>query len=260
MNKEAEIFIDDSKPLRDEDTFCFTCSPDKKCFTYCCHDLNLVLMPYDILRLKNRLGIKSGDFLNKYTTVHVGPESGFPIVLLKMDEHSLKCPFLDPEKGCTVYEDRPGACRTYPLARITRRSKDEDMDEFHYIVKESDCLGFEKGKEWTVKKWKDHEDIQPYNEMNDLFGELLQAKKESGLLQLHADQIDLFYLGCYNMDEFRNYFLEGPNLDRYMEPEETIQKISEDENELLKFGMSWVKKKLFQGSCSACGISQEQKS
>ncbi len=256
MTDSPEAFIDDSKALKDDDTFCFSCTPDKKCFTNCCHDLNLVLMPYDILRLKNRLGMKSGDFLKRYTGVHVGQETGLPVILLRMEGPYLKCPFLEEGKGCTVYEDRPGACRTYPLARMARRSQDmEGVEEFYYIVREPDCQGFKDGRKWTVRQWKENERLDRYNEMNDVFGEVLQAKQMANIAHLSADQIDVFYMGCYDIDGFREYFLNSPNLERYMEPEEVIQTISSDEEELLKYGMRWVKKKLFEGGCLSCGAA-----
>jgi len=179
--------------------------------------------------------------------------------VLKMEGPYLKCPFLVEGEGCSVYEDRPGACRTYHLARMAMRSKDKDgVEEFYYLVREPDCQGFQGGKEWSVGEWKEHEGMLKYNEMNDLFGELLQAKTEAGIGSLHADQIEIFYMGCYNLDEFRRFFLEGPNLDRYMEPEEIIEKISQDEEELLKFAIRWVKKKLFQGGCLACGLPPQE--
>ncbi len=256
MSEGPEAFIDDSKPLQDDDTFCFSCTPERKCFTNCCYDLNLVLMPYDIMRLKNRLGMTSGDFLKKYTGVHVGQETGVPVILLKMEDPYLKCPFLEENKGCTVYEDRPGACRTYPLARMARRSQSmEGVEEFYYIVREPDCQGFRDGRQWTVKEWKANEKIEKFNEMNDVFGELLQAKQVANIPHLSADQIDIFYMGCYDIDGFRDFFLNGPNLERYMESDEVITRISEDEEELLKYGIRWVKKKLFEGGCLGCGAS-----
>ncbi|HID98053.1 MAG TPA: YkgJ family cysteine cluster protein [Thermodesulfobacteriaceae bacterium] len=255
MTEKPETHLDDSRQLKDEDSFCFSCYPDRECFTACCHDLNLVLMPYDILRMKRRLGMKSGDFLKKYTSVHVGPESGFPIVMLRMEGPYLSCPFLDREKGCTVYEDRPGACRTYPLARMARRTREStDVEEFFCLVREPGCEGFKDGREWTVRSWKDHEGLDVYNEMNDIFGELLQARNETGIKQLDADQIDTFYMGCYDLDEFRQFFLNGPNLERFMESEETIARISDDDEELLKYALRWVKKKLFQGGLLSCGV------
>ncbi|MCK4426551.1 MAG: YkgJ family cysteine cluster protein, partial [Deltaproteobacteria bacterium] len=164
-------------------------------------------------------------------------------------------PFLEEGKGCTVYKDRPGACRTYPLARMACRSRDrEGVEEFYYIVREPDCEGFQDGKEWTVRSWKENEGIEQYNEMNDIFGEILQAKTVAGIAYLNADQIDIFHMGCYDIDSFRQYFLEGPNLDRYMESEEVIEVISSDEEALLKHGMRWVNKKLFQRGCLSCSL------
>lgn len=248
-----EAFIDNTRELKDDDKFHFSCTPDKSCFTQCCYDLNLVLMPYDILRLKNRLQMKSGDFLKKYTGIHVGQGSGFPVIILKMEGSYMKCPFLKEGQGCTVYEDRPGACRTYPLARMARRSKNfEGVQESYVIVREPDCQGFKEGREWTVKEWKDNEKLEDYNEVNDVFGELLQAKTEAGVEHLSADQIDIFYMGCYDIDSFRQNFLQGPNLERYMEDEKVIKQISEDEVELLKYGIRWVKKKLFTRGCVSC--------
>ncbi len=255
MSNAPDICLDDSRQLRDDDTFEFSCTPNRPCFTACCYDLNLVLMPYDIFRLKKRLGISSGDFLKHYTSVHVGQGTGLPVVMLRMEGPYLKCPFLEEEKGCSVYEDRPGACRTYPLARMACRQKDrQGVEEFYYIVREPDCQGFKDGRTWTVRQWKENEGIGPYNVMNDVFGELLQAKTEAGIAHLSADQIDTFYMGCYDIDSFRSYFLEGPNLERYMESQEVIESISRDDEELLRYAMRWVKKKLFQGGCLSCGL------
>jgi Fe-S-cluster containining protein len=172
-----------------------------------------------------------------------------------MEGPYLKCPFLEEGKGCTVYKDRPGACRTYPLARMACRSQErEGVEEFYYIVREPDCEGFQDGKKWTVRSWKENEGIEQYNEMNDVFGEILQAKTVSGIEYLSVDQINVFHLGCYDIDGFREYFLEGPNLDRHMESEEVIEAISNDEEALLKYSMRLVKKKLFQPRCSACSL------
>ncbi len=259
MTKEVETVLDTSKELRRGDRFSFSCVPQKECFTQCCYDLTLILMPYDIYRLKKALNMDSKSFLEQYTSVHVGPGTGVPVVTVKMEGAYLKCPFLEEGKGCKVYEDRPGACRTYPLARIAERNGETgEIDEYFYVVRESDCKGFKDGHEWTVQEWIDHEGLSDYIEMNDLFSELIHAKNRAGVGQLTADQIEIFYMGCYDLDSFRRYFLEGPNLDRYMEDPETIKRLEADDLELFKYGMTWVKRKLFEGggSCFACGIGQ----
>jgi len=110
-------------PIDLEETFRFECSPGLACFNACCRDLNQFLYPYDILRLKRRLGISSGEFLKCYTSQHLGPESGLPIVsLTSADAKRLTCPFVTAE-GCSVYPDRPSSCRIYPLVRAISRNR-----------------------------------------------------------------------------------------------------------------------------------------
>jgi len=51
--------------------FSFACHPGVPCFTKCCSDLDLALTPYDVLRLKNRLEVSSGELLELHTTDEV---------------------------------------------------------------------------------------------------------------------------------------------------------------------------------------------
>ena len=45
----------------------FRCHKDIDCFNACCKNIDIMLTPYDILRLKQRLGITSTEFLRQYT-------------------------------------------------------------------------------------------------------------------------------------------------------------------------------------------------
>ncbi len=103
------------EPLEAE-TFRFSCHPGVSCFGACCSDLTLMLLPYDVLRLRRRLGLGSREFLDTYTETLEG-DGGVPRVQLRMgDDEQRSCPFVD-DGACTVYEDRPGACRMFPLGR-----------------------------------------------------------------------------------------------------------------------------------------------
>ena len=62
-----EKILTDSPRLGPDDRFKFACRPGISCFNMCCGDVNIFLSPYDVLRMKKRLGMKSGDFLEKYT-------------------------------------------------------------------------------------------------------------------------------------------------------------------------------------------------
>ena len=43
----------------------FRCHPGVSCFTACCGGIKIVLTPYDILMLTNRLNIPAYEFLHK---------------------------------------------------------------------------------------------------------------------------------------------------------------------------------------------------
>ena len=95
--------------------FKFNCHPGISCFTQCCQDINIILTPYDVLRLKNGLHISSNEFIDKYTLIIPKENHLIPLVILKMNENDKKCPFVSKENGCLVYKDRPWPCRMFPL-------------------------------------------------------------------------------------------------------------------------------------------------
>ena len=51
--------------------FKFRCHKDIKCFTKCCSNIDILLTPYDVLRLKKRLKLSSAEFLSNYTYVKI---------------------------------------------------------------------------------------------------------------------------------------------------------------------------------------------
>ena len=67
IQKFKEDILKNQKRLKPDSRFKFSCQPGVTCFNQCCRDVNILLTPYDVLRLKNRLGISSGEFLKKYT-------------------------------------------------------------------------------------------------------------------------------------------------------------------------------------------------
>ena len=49
----------DQESLSLDSSFTFHCHPDLPCFNQCCHTPTVILSPYDLLRLKQGLGITS---------------------------------------------------------------------------------------------------------------------------------------------------------------------------------------------------------
>ena len=109
-----ERILKDAPRLGPDDKFKFACHPGVSCFNKCCGDVNIFLSPYDVLRMKNRLGMASGDFLDKYALLPVQKDMKTPVVVLRMnDDEAKSCPFLTDE-GCGIYSDRPWPCRMFP--------------------------------------------------------------------------------------------------------------------------------------------------
>ena len=55
----------------------------------------------------------------------------------------------------------------------------------------------------------------------------------------------MFYTVCYNIDKFKEFVFESTFLQRFDIPEETINKIKDDDKELMIFGFQWLKYCLF---------------
>ena len=233
-------------PLELDDEFQFTCSPEVPCFNHCCRDINQYLTPYDIFRLKNRLQMKSGDFLNKFTIEHIGPQTGLPIVSLKaLPEEDLRCPFVADE-GCQVYEDRPASCRTYPLARAVSQSRATgQLVENYALMQEPHCHGFGQKRVQTVREWIQDQEIEEYNRFNDMLMTIISLKNQHKRSPLDLREQHLFRLALYDLDAFRDHLdtkglPDGLHLD-----EGERDALREDERQLLAFGHRWLRWMLF---------------
>ena len=239
-DKNKEQFI---TPVNGE--FQFSCHKDVPCFTNCCRDLRLILTPYDIIRLKNRLKLSSKEFLDKFTFSEFDSKMGLPIVLLKMNNDELRrCPFVSPE-GCTIYEDRPGACRIYPLGRAAQKGVFEGVREKYFIIKEAHCRGFNEKKRWTIKEWLQDQEVDKYNAMNDFWTEVTTSRHPLRYQGLGDKKLKMFYLASYNLDLFKKFVFSSKFLKLFDVGQEVIEKIQSDEVELMKFGCRWMKFSLF---------------
>ncbi len=157
-NTLVDDILKDYPRMSRNDSFTFSCHPGVSCFNKCCNDVNIFLTPYDIIRLKNRLGITSGEFLEKYTLLPIDENLRHPVVMLKMTDDELNCHFVN-ESGCTVYEDRPWSCRMYPIGVASPNEVAANQnEEFFFLLKEDVCLGFDEGKTgqltngWKIRK------------------------------------------------------------------------------------------------------------
>ena len=210
------------------------------CFTECCRELNLLLTPYDVIRLKNRLGLSSGDFLDRYTDCGFDEDRPLPMAYLQMSENERKtCPFVSA-KGCIVYEDRPSACRIYPIARASRlhRSHDLVLDNY-FVLHEDHCMGFEEEQFWKMDEWLRDQGLQHYYELNDLWmGIVTHPMLRNARLPQKQQQI--FYFASYNSDKFREMVFNSRLLSLFEIENDEIEQIKTNETTLLKFAFKWM--------------------
>ena len=221
-------------------SFSFACHPEVSCFNQCCRKLELVLTPYDVLRLRRNLGLGSDEFLDKYAEVEPG-QNGWPQARLKMNDDAEKtCPFLS-ERGCTVYPDRPGACRTYPLGRAVRGGRaGGPSEESFFLVKEPHCRGFDQGPSWTPEAWIKDQGISPYFEINDLFLPIITRQPWDPDPAALAQKMRMFFMACYNLEKFREFATKSRLRQIIAAPPEFMEEIAQDDLALLKFAFKWV--------------------
>jgi Fe-S-cluster containining protein len=248
MNSPEKMAKIDPVQLGPKSKFKFSCHKGVQCFTKCCHEIKITLTPYDIIRLKSRLGLTSEEFLAIYTEPHLLEKTDLPVVTLKLlDDESQACPFVR-EYGCVLYEDRPTTCRYYPLGVASLSHKEDAAEEgFYFFVDEPHCLGFEEDKAWTVEEWRKDQGVDIHDEINKKWTDLLVRKRSfPPSIKLTQQAKNMFFMVSYNIDKFRRFVFESSFLERFDVGDETLDKIREDDVALLDFGVTWLKDILFR--------------
>jgi hypothetical protein len=233
------------RELARAEKFRFRCHAGVACFTDCCRQLDLALTPYDVLRLYTRLGLAADAFLDRYALVEQEEGTAFPHVFLAMeDDGQATCPFVTAQ-GCRVYENRPGACRTYPLARGAMRTEAGECREIHVLLREPHCRGFEAGELLDVAAWNRSQGLADYNAMNDEITAILQHPRVRAGFAPSAEQIAAYLLALYRLDTFRQMLL-ADTLSPAMElSEEERGQAATDDITLLRIGIRWLHNVLF---------------
>ena len=231
--------------IEKEETFRFSCHPSVAGFTDCCRQLDLALTPYDVLRLKKGCGLRSEEFLDRYVIMELEEHETFPRFYLTMvDDGQASCVFVS-NAGCTLYQDRPGACRAYPLGRAAIRQADTTMDEFFVLLRESHCQGFQEQQEQNGATYSTEQGLATYSRFNDAVAALLQHDQIRQGKRFTEEQIEQFILALYNLDQFRTLLFTGQISGTIQQNDTTRQRLTDDE-ELLLYAIDWLKDILFK--------------
>lgn len=181
----------------------------------CCLDTDILLTPYDILRLRRHLGCTTSDLLTRgLVEVFPGGSSGLPLAMIAFRSAEGKpsvCPFLIPvvdarklgeltlgqgklsledleaaripdRFACGVYPVRPTVCRSSPLGRLTMWPVDEHSPRLFYHPPGSFCPAIQKEGRTQVARWIDDNDIKPYWDASEALQRLCSTMLGKGLV------------------------------------------------------------------------------
>ena len=233
--------FDESKVIQ------FQCRKGIACWNACCSNIDISLTPYDILRLKRRFGTSSGEFLKQYTVPYEMEQDSIAGVKLRPIENGSACQFMTPE-GCSVYEDRPTACRYYPVALLSLRRQDENTDRSCYaLVQEPHCLGHQEPRRISVAEYRREQGLQEYDELARGWRQLILKKKSSGpsIGKPSKRSLELFFMVCYDIDRFSQFVASEGFSDIYDLPASELKDILCDDNALMQFGFRFLRQVLF---------------
>jgi len=225
----------------------FSCHKGIGCWNACCANIDISLTPYDIIRLKNRLGTSSTQFLRDYTVPYEMDKDGIAGVKFRPVEGGTACRFMKPE-GCGVYEDRPTACRYYPVALLSMRRQDEYTDTQSYaMVKEDHCKGHEVARSITIADYRKEQGVEEYDELARGWRQLILKKKSSGpaIGTPSMKSRQLYFMACYDIDTFRDYVESEVFQELFALSKEEWEKILSTDTELMLFAFRYLKQVLF---------------
>lgn len=225
----------------------FSCHKGIGCWNACCSNIDISLTPYDIVRLKKHLGITSTQFLRDYTVPYEMEKDGIAGVKFRPVENGTACRFMKPE-GCAVYEDRPTACRYYPVALLSMRKQDEYTDTQSYaIVEEEHCKGHQVARKLSIDEYRKEQGVVEYDELARGWRQLVLKKKSAGP-SIGAPSLksrQLFFMACYDVDTFRD-FVDSEAFNKLFKLDPEMRKmLMADDAELMQFAFRFLKQVLF---------------
>lgn len=225
----------------------FRCHPGVSCFTACCGHIDIILTPFDILRLRKHLNLPADEFLLRFTTPTYVEKTDLPGVKIHLDKDG-RCPFVTDE-GCTIYPERPSACRYYPIGMANFHEGGQEgieSEKFFFVVKEDHCKGHEEDKEWTIGEWQADQGVDLCDEMNREWLEIVMRRRSFGQQASMSEQAQkMFFMASTDTDKFRDFVFKSSFLDTYDVDQETLDKIKDDDIEMMLFAFRYLASALF---------------
>jgi len=225
----------------------FRCHKDIGCFNACCKNIDIMLTPYDILRLKKRLGISSTEFLRQYTEPFEFGKNSIGGAKYKPKDGTSECQFMTDE-GCSVYEDRPTACRYYPVGLLSLRRQDENFDRASYaLVKEDHCHGHFEDRKLTIDEYREEQGLDEYDEHGRPWRQLILKVKSAGpaIGNMSKTSLKFFFMACYDLDRFREFIKSTGFSTTFDIDQATRDELLTDDMALLRFGDRMIRQIMY---------------
>ncbi|MCU7803393.1 MAG: YkgJ family cysteine cluster protein [Candidatus Thiodiazotropha sp. (ex Lucinoma borealis)] len=224
----------------------FNCHKGISCFNACCKHADIQLTPYDILRLKDNQGCSATEFLKNHTVPYEMDKDGIPGVKLRTDNEGA-CLFVTDE-GCSVYKDRPTACRYYPVGHMAMHEAGASDDEARYfMVKEDHCKGHEEEREISVDAYRKEQEVEVYDQINREWLQLMLKKKSAGpsIGRPSDTSLQFFFMCSYDIDRLRRFVLNDSFKASYDMDEKFYETMEKEDQALMQFGTRLLKQVLF---------------
>ncbi len=225
----------------------FSCHKGISCWNACCKRADLTLTPYDIIRLKKATGKDSSTVLKEHTVPFTMDADGVPGLKLRTTDEGT-CLFMHEVEGCTIYEDRPSACRYYPLGNLSMKKADQGHENQHFVlVKEDHCKGHEEDKTYNIQSFREDQKVIDFDQHNIEYFQLILKKKSMGpgVGKPPEMSLQLFFMACFDQDRFRRFVLSPAFKNNYQLDEETYDKIANDDIDCMYFGFRLLRQVLF---------------
>ena len=225
----------------------FSCHKGIGCWNACCSNIDISLTPYDVLRMKKRLGVTSTEFLKDYTVPYEFDKDSIAGIKFRPVEGGTACRFMKPE-GCDIYSDRPTACRYYPVALLSMRRQDEYVDRDSYaIVKEDHCKGHDEKRSLSIADYRKEQGLEEYDELARGWRQLVLKKKSSGPAigkpSLRSRQ--LFFMACYDVDRFREFVFSSSFTNLFELKQDEKDLFATDDIALMQFAFRFLRQVMF---------------
>lgn len=202
----------------------------------CCHGNQVLINPWELASLANEKKISSRDFRDQYCDLN-GIRLLFNGVVGFNNQKS--CSLYIENKGCSVHNGRPLACRLFPIGRQIQENKSSYFFQGTNFPCVNGCPEVTELPHLSVEDYLKGQNTQLFEEAQDAYLELVQNIADYALILLLDTELaksgDVLTLqtwrklGSLSPDEITNY-IPQEWIDIY-----TIPELSFSENTLTSF-------------------------